>query len=104
MKLGKKLTHVFDFLTEVLAPVTIALIAFLYLNANFDFITDANTISLLASLREYLIVATLICAGLEFAVKRSFLFFILFCALSAICVVFMFFPDSVPTFLQGIVL
>lgn len=101
MVLGKNVTKLFDILGEILAVLTITLIAFLYLNANFDFITDVSIIDLLTTIREYAILATVIIVGLEFAVKRSFMFFIVFAAIAAVAIIFSFFPESIPTFLQG---
>jgi hypothetical protein len=37
--------------------------------------------------------------GLEFAVKRSFAFFVIFVVLAAVAVIFSFFPDAIPSFL-----
>ena len=100
MVLGRGLTKFFDIIGEILAVLTITLIAFLYINANFDFITDASLINLLTRIREYMILATIIVVGLEFSVKRNFLFFLIFAALSAVAVIFGFFPASIPSFLQ----
>ena len=100
MLIGKSLTKVFDVLGEILAVLTITLIAFLYLNANFNFITDVSKIELLTTLREYMILGTIIIVGLEFSVKRNIVFFLIFVAIAAVAVVFSFFPASIPVFLQ----
>lgn len=100
MIIGKPLTKVFDVLGEILAILTISLIVFLYLNANFKFVTDINTVNMLSTLREYMILGTIIIVGLEFSVKRSFIFFVIFAVIAAAAVVFSFFPESIPSFLN----
>lgn len=101
MVLGKKLTHVFDFLGEICAVLTIILYAFLFINNNFKFLEDENILGILNVVRTYAAMVVVIIVGLEFSVKRNFLFFLLFCALAAVTVVFSFFPESIPAFLQG---
>lgn len=99
MKIGKNLSKVLDVLGEILAVLTIALAAFLYLNGTFNFLTDDNLVSLLWTIREYMMLGTIIIVGLEFAVKRSFAFFVIFVVLAAVAVIFSFFPDAIPPFL-----
>lgn len=100
MTVGRNLTKFFDFLGEILAVLTIMLIAFLFLNANFGFIGSADTVTTLTLIRDYAILGTLIIVGLEFSVKRSFVWFVIFLALAAIAVIFTFFPQAVQ-FLRG---
>jgi len=99
MKIGKNLSKVLDVLGEILAVLTIALAAFLYLDKTLNFLTDDNLVSLLWTIREYMILGTIIIVGLEFAVKRSFAFFVIFVVLAAVAVIFSFFPDAIPPFL-----
>jgi hypothetical protein len=99
MKIGKNLSKVLNVLGEILAVLTIALAAFLYLNGTFKFLTDDNLVSLLWTIREYMMLGTIIIVGLEFAVKRSFAFFVIFVVLAAVAVIFSFFPDAIPPFL-----
>lgn len=102
MILGRKLTKVFDFLGEIFAVLTIALYAFLFVNANFKWVDPTSEIiGILTLIRTYAAMVVVIIVGLEFAVKRNMIFFIIFCALAAITVVFSFFPASIPAFLQG---
>lgn len=100
MIIGKKLSKVLDILGELLAVLTIMLIAFLYINAKFQFVKDISLLEMLTTIREYMILATIIVVGLEFSVKRNILWFIIFCALAAVAVVFSFFPEAIPQFLQ----
>ncbi|NLK17689.1 MAG: hypothetical protein GX304_04105 [Clostridiales bacterium] len=99
MKIGKNLSKVLDVLGEILAVLTIAFAAFLYLDGTLNFLTDDNLVSLLWTIREYMILGTIIIVGLEFAVKRSFAFFVIFVVLAAVAVIFSFFPDAIPPFL-----
>ena len=99
MKIGKNLSKVLDVLGEILAVLTIAFAAFLYLDGTLNFLTDDNLVSLLWTIREYMMLGTIIIVGLEFAVKRSFAFFVIFVVLAAVAVIFSFFPDAIPPFL-----
>lgn len=101
MVVGRNLTKFFDIIGELLAVLTIMLIVFLYLNANFNFIGEASTVDILTKIREYMILGTIIIVGLEFSVKKSFIWFVIFMVLAAISVIFSFFPESIPQFLRG---
>jgi len=98
MVLGRKLEKVFDFLGEVLAVLTVALIAFLYINGKFEFV-EGTLLQTLFTIKEYAVLGTLIVVGIEFSVKRSFLFFVIFLVLATVAVVFSFFPGVLPSFL-----
>jgi hypothetical protein len=101
MLIGKSLTKVFDALGELFAVLTVVLYAFLFLNANFNWVTDTSVLNPLEIARFYAALVTVVIVGLEFAVKRSFLIFLIFCALAAVVILFSFFPASIPAFLQG---
>lgn len=102
MVLGKKMSVLFDVLGKLCAVLTVALYAFLFVNANFKWVDPASEIvGILEIVRTYAALVVVIIVGLEFAVKRNIVIFILFCLLAAITVVFSFFPESVPAFLQG---
>ncbi len=101
MIIGKKISKVFDFLGEILAVLTVALYAFLFLNANFSWVTDTAILNPLEIARFYAALVTVVVVGFEFALKRNSLFFLIFCALAAVAIIFSFFPDSIPAFLQG---
>ena len=51
MKIGKNLSKVLDVLGEILAVLTIAFAAFLYLDKTLNFLTDDNLKSLLRTIR-----------------------------------------------------
>jgi hypothetical protein len=101
MTIGRNLSRFFDLLGELLAVLTIMLIAFLFLNTNFNFVGDSATLNMLTTIRDYAILGTLIIVGLEFSVKRSFVWFVIFLILAAIAVLFTFFPQALPPFLKG---
>ncbi|HIW56176.1 MAG TPA: hypothetical protein H9686_04230 [Firmicutes bacterium] len=91
--LGYGAKKVLDFITSILAFLTVLLFAFLYANAVFDFGIAAETISLLYVIREYMVLATIVLVGLEFAVTKGFLFLIIYCVIAALVVIFSFFPE-----------
>jgi ethanolamine transporter EutH len=101
MIIGKKLSKVFDILGEILATLTIILIAFLYINGKYNFYNDQNMLELLFKIREYMILGTVVVVGLEFSVKRNILWFLIFCALAAVAVIFSFFPEVINQFLPA---
>ena len=101
MTIGRNLSKYFDFLGEILAVLTIMLIAFLFINANFGLIGSADTVSVLTAIRDYAILGTLIIVGLEFSVKRSFC---PICDISGACRnrrAFHIFLQAVPQFLRS---
>lgn len=90
--LGHGVKRVLDIITSLLAFLTVLLFAFLYANAVFGFGIAEETISMLYLIREYMVLATIILVGLEFAVTKGFIFFIVYCAIAALVVIFSFFP------------
>ncbi len=100
--LGYKAKRALDFVTSILAFLTVLLFAFLYANAVFNFGMADKTISLLYVIREYMVLATIVLVGLEFAVTKGFLFFIIYCIIAALVVIFSFFPE-VASQLTGLV-
>lgn len=72
--------------------LTIALYAFLFLNAVFSFGLDITIINLLETIKLYAIFGVCGLAGLEFVAGKKLLGLIYFILL-AIVVIFSFFPD-----------
>ena len=93
MARNEGLAKVIDLLAEIIGFLTIVLIAFLYINAQFDFLTDIEILRVLYRIREYAILGSVILLGLEFSLKRGGLIFWIFVALAAVAVIFSFFPD-----------
>lgn len=84
-----------DILGEILAVVLIIVYALLILNANFGFLpTEGWIVSALQILKTYGSLALVGVVGLEAISKRNILFRIIFLALIALIVVFMFFPAT----------
>jgi hypothetical protein len=100
MAIGRGLGKVLDILGEILAVLTIIVIAFGYINAKFELVTDPLFVEILAYVWKYAILGTVIIVGMGVTLKRNIIFFILFCAIAAVAVVFSFFPDAVPQFLR----
>lgn len=72
--------------------LTIALYAFLFINAVFNFGLDSSIINLLETIKLYAIFGVCGLAGLEFVAGKKLLGLIYFILL-AIVVIFSFFPD-----------
>lgn len=86
---------VFDVIGEILAVIYILVFILLLINANWDFLSGVpwllNVFKIIWQYGAFVIAAIV---GLEAMVKRNFLFFLIFCALIAVCVIFMFFPGT----------
>lgn len=83
-----------DVLGEILAVVLVITYAVLIINANFPFIHNETVLMILDILRTYGSLALVGIVGLEAMSKRNFFFQIIFLALCAIVVIFLFFPDT----------
>lgn len=96
-KISAGLEKMIDVLGEILAFLTIGLYAFMIVQYTFGFLDGVMVGDvLLAGLLEYIkywaTLLVLAMKGFEFAVKRGFIVFIIYAALVAISVIFMFFP------------
>jgi len=89
------LETVADRLGAILAFLTVALILLIYISGAFDFI-PAEIMNILMKVREIAIIAVLGLTGLEFALKGRWLLTILFLAMLAGVVIFMWFPGAIP--------
>lgn len=83
-----------DILGEILAVVLVITYALLILNANFSFIPAGTFLNILEIIRNYGSLALIAVVGLEAMSKRNFLFQIIFLALCAVIVIFLFFPGT----------
>lgn len=99
LKLGHGVERVIDAVGEVLAFFTVALWVFMFFQYTFNFIPDTAMVGSwpVTGMLEYIkIWATLLVLGLkgfEFALKRGFITFLIYAALIAACVIFMFIPN-----------
>ena len=66
----------------------------LIINANFPFIENATVLNILEIARTYGSLLLVAVVGLEAMSKRNLVFQIIFLAMLAIVVVFLFFPDT----------
>ena len=82
----KKAEKFFDIIGEILAVVLVIVYALLIINANFSFLPD--------------VLVLIAVVGLEAMSKRNFVFQIIFLALLALIVVFMFFPETYQNFIH----
>ena len=83
-----------DLLGEILAIVLIVVYAIWILNANFRFIPAGAIMNILEILRKYGSIALVGVVGMEALSKRSFAVRIIFYALMALVVLFLFFPGT----------
>lgn len=83
-----------DILGEILAVLLVVTYALLILNANFAFINNGIVLKILDILRTYGSLALTGVVGLEAMSKRNFIFKIIFLALCALIVIFLFFPGT----------
>lgn len=100
MKLGERIEKVVDIITEILAFLTVTLIVLLFINrfvagradSGIGFIPLKAT-AILESIREIAVLLVVALAGLQFALKRNVIIFILYALLVAVAVIFLFFPN-----------
>ena len=90
----KKSEKFFDIIGEILAVVLVLVYVVLILNANFSFIPEGVFINILEILRTYGSLILVGVVGLEAMSKRNLVFQIIFIALLALIVVFLFFPGT----------
>ena len=84
----------FDIIGEILAVVMVLVYALLILNANFEFIPEGTFMNVLEIMRTYGSLLLVGVVGLEAMSKRNFIFQIIFLALLALIVIFLFFPGT----------
>ena len=90
----KKSEKFFDIIGEILAVVLVLVYVVLILNANFSFIPEGVYLNILEILRTYGSLILVGVVGLEAMSKRNLVFQIIFIALLALIVVFLFFPGT----------
>ena len=89
----KGLEKVFDIIGEILAVVLVIVFALLILDANFHFLPD-TVLNIFTVNKEYGALILIAVVGCEAMSKRNFLFQIIFLALVALIVIFLFFPGT----------
>ena len=89
----KGLEKVFDIIGEILAVVLVVVFALLILDANFNFLPDA-VLNVFTVIKEYGALVLIGVVGCEAMSKRNFIFQLIFLALMALIVIFLFFPGT----------
>ena len=88
----KKMEKVFDIIGEILAVVLVIVFALLIIDANFPFLSNVEWLkNAFEIIRTYGSLVLIAVVGLEAMAKRNFIFQIIFLALLALIVVFLFF-------------
>lgn len=88
------LGKLWDVLSQIVAVIVIAVYAVLIVNANFNFIPAGTFLNILDIIRTYGSLAVLGLVGLEATSRWPFILKIIFLALCAIIVIFLFFPGT----------
>lgn len=83
-----------DIIGEILAVLLVLVYAALIINANFSFIPEGTIMNILEIARTYGSLLLVAIVGLEAMSKRNLIFQIIFLALLALIVVFIFFPGT----------
>ena len=90
----KNTEKLWDILGEILAVILVVTYAIMIINANFNFIQNGTLLYVLDIIRTYGSLVLIGVVGLEAISKRNFILQIIFLALCAIIVIFMFFPGT----------
>ncbi len=100
------ISKVFDIIGEILAVLLVLVLAVLLLNAEFDFLSGSEGLETFCRVLWYIffygVFLLVAVVGIEAMIKRNLILFILFAAIIALCVIFMFFPD-VRDYLTGLI-
>ena len=89
------LSKVFDIIGEILAVVYVLIFALLLIDAQWPFLSNVEGLQeVFQTIMIYggFVIAAIV--GLEAMVKHNFFFFLIFLILLAVCVIFLFFPDT----------
>ena len=90
----KKMSKFWDVISEILAVLLVIVYAFMIINANFGWVQDATALMVFSIIRNYGSLLLVGVVGLEAISKRNIVFQIIFIALMAIIVIFLFFPGT----------
>ena len=85
-----RFSKLFDFLGQICAFFTVALIGLIYFNNGVVHFIGADTLKVMTTIKEYAVLATLVLVGLSFASKRGLILFIVWAALAAVAIGFSF--------------
>ena len=100
MMIQRRLLEVIvDIIGEILAFFTVFLLLFMLINGKFQFLPEDIT-AMMTHILFFAIIVILGLKGLEFSLKRSWLLTIVFGALVVGVIVFLFFPEALPTWFR----
>lgn len=89
----KKTEKFFDIIGEILAVVLVVVFALMIINANFSFLPD-EVLNVFKIILNYGFLVLCAVVGLEAMSKRNFIFQLIFLAMLALIVIFLFFPGT----------
>ncbi len=89
----KGLEKVFDIIGEILAVALVVVFALLIIDANFPFL-PAEVLNVFKIIMNYGFLVLCAVVGLEAMAKRHLVFQIIFLAMLALIVIFLFFPGT----------
>ncbi len=90
MIIFRNFSKLFTVIGSIMAFVTVLIFGIIFLNDGVVKFIPENTLNTLKTIKEYMVLFTLITVGMGFAVKRSIILFIPFVLLSILAVAFSF--------------
>lgn len=93
MIVGRLLNKVINIFTGLFGIATIILMLIVYINNAMGGIIPADAALSIGSARNYCTLATVLCAGIEFTLKRNVILAIVFAGIIVAVAVFMIYTD-----------
>lgn len=100
--MGKGFKKVFDFLGKCIALVLVVVWVVLLINAQWTFITNETVLQILTVIKEFGALVLVGVVGLEAVSDKPFIVRIIFYALCAVIVLFLFFPATYENLITAI--
>jgi len=94
MNTDSTIWKVFNVIATILAFITLIVFAVLVVNANWEFIKNADILNILKVIQVYAPMGLVAIVCVEFAVTKNFILQILVYLVIAAIVIFQFFPDT----------
>lgn len=93
MVVGRVLNKFINIFTGLFAIATLILMLVWYINNAFGGFLPASAVHSVEVARNYLTLATIFCAGIEFTLKRSAVFAVIFACIVVAVAIFMIYSD-----------
>ncbi len=93
MVLGRALNKIVNVFTGLFAIATLVLMLVWYINNACGGFMPASAVLTVERFRNYFMLATIFCAGVEFTLKRGLVLFIIFAVIVVAVAVFMIYTD-----------